>query len=225
MSDVPTETVQRSDRTERLLAMAILWMVLAPVATCLAEIHGSVAEAGVRAELATLRSGDASLETLDGVVVQTATISGEHPDGGVQEWFLETVDGRTVAVAVSASAATSAPRSGTRITILGRRIGELESVGRDRIQRRWPLWVGSPVSQVQVTSDRMAVIIGVATLVAALGWIVLRLLLRKRSKVVVGGTVGTGRSRRAEEAGVVAGTGDIESLADAVNDFGDFGGE
>ena len=224
MSDVPTETVQRSDRTERLLATAILWVVLAPVATCLAEIHGSVAEAGVRAELATLRSGDSSLETLDGLVVQTATISGEHPDGGVQEWFLETVDGRTVAVAVSASAATSAPRSGTRITILGRRIGELESVGRDRMERRWPLWVGSPVSQVQATSDRMALIIGVATLVAALGWIVLRLLLRRRQVVGVG-SAGTDRPRRADGMGVVAGTGDIESLADALGDFGDSGGE
>ena len=109
--------------------------------------------------------------------------------------------------------------------MLGRRIGELESVGRDRIERRWPLWVGSPISQVQATSDRMGVIIVVATLVAALGWVVLRLSLRRRVKAAGVGTVGADRPRRAEGTGVVAGTGDIESLADAVNDFGDSGGE
>ena len=180
------------------------------------EIFGSVGDPGVRRGLEDLGSEDATLESMEGVVLQATAISGDAGDRDVQEWFLEVGDGSTIAVALRAEDSPTPPRSGMRVVIEGRSLGELESVARDGAVRRWPLWIGRPVSAVAATSNRMASIVFVATGVALAGWVVLRIALRRRL-LASRDMVGSSPAIQAKDSSR-AGGGDVESLAAAVHD-------
>ena len=180
------------------------------------EIFGSVVDPRVRRGLEDLEEDDTTLESMEGVVLQATLIPDDAGERDVQEWFLEVDDGTTIAVALRAERSPTPPRSGMRVVIQGRSIGELESMARDGAVRRWPLWVGRPVSAVAATSNRMASIVFVATGVALAGWVVLRIALRRRL-LASRDMVASNPAVRSQDSSVPGG-GDVESLAAAVHD-------
>lgn len=123
---------------------------------------------------------------LSGTLLQSATNPG--PPGtevaAIEEWFVETSEGRVVAIAVPLGPGESgelggADRGGRRVRLEVRPAGTLEAEARDGEMRRWPLFVGRPLPAEPVSSAGAAVV--AATLLAAGGWFLIRRRLASRS--------------------------------------------
>ncbi len=131
----------------------------------------------------------------DSVILGTLLQSASRPGppgsdiASIEEWFVESADGRVLAIAVPLAADETMRlggegRRGTRVRLEGRPVGTLEAESRDGLIRRWPLFVGRPRPSEATSSAGLAVI--GATLLAAATW----LLIRRR---LAGGPKGPGQ--------------------------------
>lgn len=117
--------------------------------------------------------------TIVGTLLQSASRPG--PPGSdvaaVEEWFVETKDGRVLAIAVPLAVDESTrlggeERRGSLVRLEGRPVGTLEAESRDGLVRRWPLFAGRPVPAASASSAGVAVV--AATLAAAAIWFLIR---------------------------------------------------
>ena len=137
--------------------------------------------------------GDMGPMVVAGTLLQSATRPAS-PDSGadrIEEWFVETADGRVLAIAVpllasDPSAMGGEGRRGRRVELRAAPFGTLEAVARDGERRQWPLLIGRPVATAGVGSG--AVVVVAATLLAAGGWFVLRRRLAARRGVLESST-------------------------------------
>lgn len=181
------------------------------------DLHASVVGPGIERALAELATMDAGLESVRGTVLQAAMVDAGDGTPLVQEWFIQTGTGEILAFALPEAAASPPPRAGVVVVVRGRSIGMLESAARDGVVRRWPLWVGRPVSAVAATSNRMATIIVTATGIALGCWVVVRVVLRRR-RSIGRDTVGSSRPSPSTRPSSPGG-GDVVSLAAAVHEL------
>ncbi len=173
-----------------------------PQATAMEPVVGDVADPRLATSLG-LPDVDVEWgEILVGVLHQTATRPGPPGSGvaEVQEWFVERSNGEMVAIAVPRRAGLDssrpAPRRGTRVEVRVVRIGTLEAVSRDDVTRRWPLFVGRPVSSSPMSTTTAAIV--AATLLAAGGWFLLRRRLAGRRPRTIREVIGSADRSHAE---------------------------
>ncbi len=175
-----------------------------PSPSAIGPLVRDVADPSLTASLALPEEADGWGEVIIGVLQQSSARPGPPGSGlaAVQEWFVERPDGEMVAIAVprrsEVDAGAPAPRRGSRVELRGIRIGTLEAVSRDELTRRWPLFVGRPVSTRPMSTATAAIV--AATLLAAGGWFLLRRRLAARRAHSIRDVIGSSTRSHVEAA-------------------------